>query len=114
MTTERKVTVITVGTADWEPTCEDMERLVQQFQECAKKPAGLQALVIRNGVTVRNIEPSVDVRCYSAWMTDRDVELACEAYMDAYCKDMVEREATRKQRGVDAFRAALDKRLNQD
>jgi hypothetical protein len=111
----RRVTVLSVGDVDWNPTAEDLQRVVQAFHAAAVDEAGAVLAVPYN----------VRARTLSGAEVDELMALPgqCLTAVDiAYCLDAADRARNcisidREERvaaGVKAFREAADRRLAGD
>lgn len=113
MDTPRKITVITAGTEDWEPTGQELHALVETFMKASTDPAGA-VTATRSGINVRviDVSTSTGVVATNGWLSDDDIKACVGAYTQVSLNNLF--NAHREIDGVAAFRAELDKRMNQE
>jgi hypothetical protein len=112
-TKTRKVTVITAGDKDWEPTSEELQSLVEQFIDAGSDPNNA-VVSFRSGVNVRIVDVSATegVLATTGWLSDDDI-IACSRAFNAAALSVTgsNRGLFPTADGVAAFRAELDKRM---
>jgi len=118
-TPPKKLTVITAGSAEWEPSGQELQELVNVFMSAKTDPVGA-VMAFRPGIQVRQIEHADDqaLIAASSWLSDKDIEVCTEAFRVAATSHSRDNLGATiedcKAAGVEGFREALDKRLNGD
>jgi len=112
----RKITTIVAGGDMWEPTHEELQTLVEQFMHADMDPNGsVVATTTSKPVKVRVIDvtASEGILASTGWLSDKDIELCCEAAARAQ-HGLPAGSEERTRAGILAFRARLDLRMNED
>lgn len=111
---KRTITVITVGSKDYEPTSEDLQAVVETFQTAQRASgSGILALSFPYSARVLDVTASEGIMASTGWLSDTDIKLCVEAFQRAQY-GLTAYTDSRDAAGVAAFRAELDKRMAGD
>jgi len=109
----RKVIAITVGDENYEPTSEELQNIVEMFMNAKLDPAGgFISVKFPYRARILNITGNEAVVASTGWLSDDDIKACVSAYTQVSLNNLF--NAHPEIDGVAAFRAELDKRMNQD
>ena len=110
---KRTITVITVGSEDYEPTTDELQTLIEQFMAAERDPAGaFIAVKYPYQARVLDVTASEGIMASTGWLSDTDIKVCVKAFNEAKRVSIYQLENQQDVDGILAFRDALDKRMN--
>lgn len=110
----RKITVITVGSEDYEPTTDELQTVIEQFMTLGQE-APVVALPFPYKARVLDVTASEGILASTGWLSDEDIVACSQSFIEAAKKGHATEDGwiyNDRADSIAAFRAELDKRMN--